>query len=164
MLWRVIVCKPYSVDICGIHNVLFMQGLPLLLKRIQIFLRRNFIETFFTESFYLIFSKYVMSIFRTEHYMETWFAMAMAIRCCFHIFLLWDRLSYIDCLGSGNSPNPIILILLKKGFSLGSRSRIIKVFWFFEKNAIERFYSSSYFVYILSTQGVDSTSAWRPEV
>src|SRR5450759_1421676 len=28
-------CKPCSVDLCDIHNVLFMQGSPLLLKRIQ---------------------------------------------------------------------------------------------------------------------------------
>jgi hypothetical protein len=28
--------KPCSVDLCEIHNVLFMQGSPLLLKRIQI--------------------------------------------------------------------------------------------------------------------------------
>src|SRR5659263_216499 len=65
--------------------------------------------------------------------------MAMAIRYGFHIFLLLDRLSYIDCLGSGNSPNPIIFILLKKGSSLGSRSRIIKVFWFFEKTPLKGF-------------------------
>ncbi len=29
--------KPCSVDLCDIHNVLFMQGLPLLLKRIPYF-------------------------------------------------------------------------------------------------------------------------------
>src|SRR5450756_2397202 len=28
-------CKPCSGDLCEIHNFLFMQGLPLLLKRIQ---------------------------------------------------------------------------------------------------------------------------------
>jgi hypothetical protein len=28
-------CKPCSVDLCDIHNVLFMQGSPLLLKRIH---------------------------------------------------------------------------------------------------------------------------------
>jgi hypothetical protein len=30
-------CKPCSGDLCEIHNFLFMQGLPLLLKRIQIY-------------------------------------------------------------------------------------------------------------------------------
>jgi hypothetical protein len=31
-------CKPCSGDLCEIHNFLFMQGLPLLLKRIRHFL------------------------------------------------------------------------------------------------------------------------------
>ena len=90
-------------------------------------------------SFYLIFSKYVMSIFRTEHYMETWFAMAMAIRWCFHIFLLWDRLSYTDCLGSVNSPNTIILILLKKALLYGQEAELEKCFVFLVKTLLKGF-------------------------
>src|SRR5450756_1366847 len=33
-------CKPCSGDLCEIHNFLFMQGLPLLLKRIPQIVRK----------------------------------------------------------------------------------------------------------------------------
>jgi hypothetical protein len=42
-------------------------------------------------------------------------------------------------LGSVNSPNPILLILLKKGFPLWSRSRIIKVFCLYDKLPLKGF-------------------------